>query len=77
MQTRVMRRDYVGVMMAGQGPVPDMFDITRQFQHRRWETEETHGPRPHITTTRPSQEEARRWVGGEGGKGEGEERVGG
>lgn len=60
MQNRVERVN-VGVMMSGQGRVPDVFAATASFmkERKRKEEEALRAKRKYS----PAQEEARRWAG--------------
>jgi type VI protein secretion system component VasF len=60
MQNRVERVS-VGVMMSGQGRIPDVFAATASFmkERKRKEEEALRAKRKYS----PAQEEARRWVG--------------
>jgi hypothetical protein len=59
MQNRVERVN-VGVMMAGQGRVADVFDATMSFMKERKRKEEAQMRAKRAYS--PAQEEARRWA---------------
>jgi hypothetical protein len=66
MQKRMTQRTPVGVMMAGQGVSLDVFDATRSFMKERRRRAEAQELASKARAYSPSQEAARKYVGGGG-----------